>query len=147
MPHVGLSLFAFFLSLFNPFIAEIPNAFLVNDARALRAFFAPQSYIQISLPAPFYFSDQVSAEQAYLLFGRIFAAAKTSGFYPEGDILPTVSRGSFIYKARWEFLTTSRAPGAFRILFYVRGRPAYGSGKGVWRITEIRADRVGTESP
>ncbi|MBM3310002.1 MAG: hypothetical protein FJY80_00675 [Candidatus Aminicenantes bacterium] len=147
MPHVGLSLFAFLLSLFNSFTKEIPGAFLGNDARALRAYFAPGSYIQISLPAPFNFSDQVSAEQAYLLFGRIFASAKTSGFYPEGDILPTVSRGSFIYKARWEFLTTGRSPGAFRILFYVRGRPASRPGRGLWRITEIRADRVGTGDP
>jgi len=145
--HVGLSLLALAFSLLNAFTREIQNAFLGNDPRILRSLLAPDSYVQISLPPPIGFSDQVSDEQAFLLFAEIFSTARTSGFYPEGDVLRTLNRGAFIFKARWEFLTTNRIPGAFRILFYVQVRPSPRPGKALWKITQIRADRIGTGFP
>jgi hypothetical protein len=144
--HIGLSLFFLTLSLFHSFTKEIQSAFLGNDPKILRTLFAGESFLQISLPSPIGFSDELSDEQAYFLFARIFADHKTSGFYPEGDVLQSLDRGAFIYKARWEFLTMNRAPGAFHILFYVRARPSARGRKGFWKITEIRAERIGTGS-
>jgi hypothetical protein len=145
--HVGLSLLVLTLSLLHSFTKEIQNAFLGNDPKVLRSLFAEGSFVQISLPSPIGFSDQVSDQQAYFLFAQIFANYKTSGFYPEGDVLRSLDRRAFIYKARWEFLTSNRTPAAFWILFYVRGRPVAAKGRGFWKITQIRADRIGTGFP
>jgi hypothetical protein len=139
--HVGLCLLSLALSLFNAFTKEIQNAFLGNDPKVLRSLFADGSFIPISLPSPIGFSDQVSEEQAYFLFRRIFAAYPTSAFYPESDILRSLDRGAFIYKARWEFLISDRSL-AFQILFYVRSRPPGPGRKGFWKIAEIRATQI-----
>jgi len=145
--HVGLSLLALALSFFSSLSRDIQNAFLNNDPNGLRTLLEPGSYLQVSLPPPLGFSDLVSDEQAHLLFVRTFAEAKTTGFYPEGGIFRTLSRGRLIFRARWEFLTADGTPGAFRIFCQVKARPPSRAGKGFWKITGIRADPIRTGAP
>jgi len=145
--HVGLCLLALTLSLFQSFTKEIQNAFLGNDPKVLRSLLAAGTFIPISLPSPIGFSDQVSDQQAYFLFQKIFASHPTSGFYPGGEVLRSLDRGAFIYKARWEFLTSNGGSEPFQVMFYVRGRPSGRGWKGFWKITEIRATRIRPESP
>lgn len=137
-----------FLSLFPIFLPSttlnVERAFLQNDARNLRSLFPAQSFINISLPEPISFSDQVSNQQAYFLFQRIFSSYTTFEFYSENQ--PTSLEGnSAIIKTRWSFRDKkNRDQYVFHVFFYLIKQPSNMKGKtsDTWKITEIRAATI-----
>lgn len=138
----------FLLSLFPIIIPSttqnIERAFLQNDPRMLYSLFPPQRHINISLPEPISFSDQVSNQQAYFLFKKIFSSYTTFEFYSESQ--PTSLEGkSAIIKTRWSFRDKkNRNQFVFNIFFYLIKLPSQAEGKtgDVWNITEIRAATI-----
>jgi hypothetical protein len=139
---------ALLLSFLTPASVPVEEAFQAGSPEGLYALLASGSVL-ISLPDPIAFSDQVTREQALLLFRRVFAGFRTIEFRSEGPASAPAGRPGGILKARW--LVHDIGTGAreeFRFFFYlVREPPARGRGTGLsatmWRILEIRAERLG----
>ncbi len=110
----------------------------------LYSLFPSQSHINISLPEPISFSDQVSNQQAYFLFQRIFASYMTFEFYSENQ--PTSIEGkTAIIRTRWSFRDKkNRNQYVFNIFFYLIKRPSTTEDKPGedWKIFEIRAATI-----
>jgi hypothetical protein len=110
----------------------------------LHSLFPPQSHINISLPEPISFSDQVSNQQAYFLFQKIFSSYVTFEFYSENQ--PTSIEGkNAIIKTRWSFRDRkNRNQYVFNIFFYLIKMPSTAEGQSseTWKITEIRAATI-----
>jgi len=130
--------------LLPPNTQNIERAFLQNDARMLQSLFPPQSHINISLPEPISFSDQVTNQQAYFLFQKIFSSYTTFEFYSENQ--PTSIEGnSTIIKTRWSFRDKkNRNQYVFNVFFYLIKLPSQPEGQtgDAWKITEIRAATI-----
>jgi hypothetical protein len=123
---------------------NVERAFLQNDAKMLFSLLPAKSYINISLPTPISFSDQVSNQQAYFLFKWIFASYSTFEFYSEQQ--PAVSMSeNVIFKARWSFKDKkNNNQYVFNIFFNLKKPETVQSGAwdGAWRITEIKAEKI-----
>ncbi len=123
----------------QPTTQNIEKAFLQNSPRILYSLFSSESSINISLPEPIYFSDQVSNEQAFFLFRKVFSSFTTLEFYPEEEFpLPAESQ-SLIFKARWSFKnnkTNDQHP--THIFFYLINEKL----KNSWKIIEIKAEKI-----
>lgn len=147
---VNFHLFALSVLLALPFpiAARVEKAFLQNSPHILRELMTSEGTIPISLPEPLSLADQMSPDQAYLVFGRIFSVFKTTEFYADSKLsaLPGLPGG--ILKARWSFRnerTGDQYP--FRIYFFVvpervpksAGAPGPGI---VLKIVEIRAEKL-----
>lgn len=148
MFHFSIVLLSSFLALLPPLTEEIQRAWLRNSAAELHDVFSRTTALNISLPEPVLFSDQVSHEQAYFLFERIFSTYKTFEFIPEaGFSKPSEPRGR-IFKARWSFRNTrNNTPYLFEVFFYLipdsgpSGSPLAPNAM-PWRISEIKAERL-----
>jgi len=142
--NLALLLLSFFPIFLPSTTQNIERAFLQNDARMLYALFPPQSYINISLPEPISFSDQVSNQQAYFLFKKIFSAYMTFEFYSESQ--PTSIEGeSAIIKTRWSFRDKkNRNQYVFHILFYLIKQSPQQENRtdDRWKIIEIKAATI-----
>lgn len=137
------------LSLPLPIGPRVQTAFLENSPAILCGLLATEATIPVSLPEPLSLADQLSHDQACLVFARFFAVFKTTEFTTDSRLssLPGGSAGG-ILKARWSFRNErTGAQVAFRVYLYVapmRPPPAAG-GRGPWltfRIVEIRAEKV-----
>ena len=144
MGNLAILLLSLFPILLPSTTQNIERAFLQNDARMLHSLFPPQSHINISLPEPISFSDQVSNQQAYFLFQKIFSSYTTFEFYSENQ--PTsIEEKSAIIKTRWSFRDKkNRNQYVFNIFFYLIKLPSKAEGKTgeAWKITEIRAAKI-----
>jgi len=123
---------------------NVERAFLQNNAKMLFSLFPAKSYINISLPSPISFSDQVSNQQAYFLFKRIFASYSTFEFYSEPPPAASQSDG-VILKARWSFKDKKNSNQyVFNIFFNLQNTETVESRKreGGWRIAEIKAEKI-----
>jgi hypothetical protein len=126
---------------------HIEKSFLQNDPAYLYALFDVNGYINVSLPAPISFSDQVSNEQAFYLFRKIFDSYSTFEFYSDREPTP-VGRKSIIFKARWSFQDQMDSKHVLFIFFYMirdSGQDIRLGGKdhiSQWKITEIRAVKL-----
>lgn len=137
------------LSLPLPIGAQVQTAFLENSPAILCKLLASGRAIPVSLPEPLSLADQLSHDQACLVFARFFAVFKTTEFTTDARLssLPGGSSGG-ILKARWSFRNErTGAQAAFRIYLYVAPfrPPPSDSGQGPWlafRIIEIRAEKV-----
>jgi hypothetical protein len=137
-----------FLSLPLPIASRVEAAFLQNSPAILREVLTTQGTIPVSLPEPLSLADQLSPDQAVLVFGRIFSVFKTTEFTtdPRLSSLPGLSGG--ILKARWSFRnerTGNQYP--FRIYFFVvplrlTRSPGTGGTAMAFQIVEIRAERL-----
>ena len=146
MIPLKLPVFSLLLSLLAPGPVELEKAFLRTSARLLRPILA-ETAVLISLPDPLSFSDQVSGEQATLLFSQIFAQYRTLEFYPEGPLVTMPGKPGGIFQAHWSFRDVRTGAGhAFRLFFYLV-RESGPSARGpagpvtVWKVSEIRAER------
>jgi len=135
-------MFHFILGLFialSPTTQSIEKAFLQNNPRILYSLFSSESSINISLPEPISFSDQVSREQAFFLFKKIFSSFNTLEFYPEEEFPFSSENQSFIFKARWSFKdnrNNNQYP--IHIFFYLIKEKL----KNTWKIIEIKAEKI-----
>lgn len=98
-----VSILIFLSSALPPTTEAIEMSFLQNNPRMLYEIFSSQSSITISLPEPISFSDQLSHQQAYFLFRKIFSSYLTFEFYSESELPSTVEETYYIFKARWSF--------------------------------------------
>ena len=137
------------LSLPLPIGTRIQMAFLENSPAALCELLAAEGTIPVSLPDPLSLADQLSHDQACLVFGRFFAIFKTTEFTtdPRLSARPGGASGG-ILKTRWSFRNErTGAQVAFRVYFFVAPvRPPPGAGgREPWlafKIVEIRAEKV-----
>lgn len=149
MSHIGPIIFSFVLSLISSAPARIENAFLHNDAEALKPLLASGTFLGLSVSGPAAFSDVLSDEQTILWFRRFFHSVRTVGFYPEPNSGFSLDRGAFVFKARWEVLDAEGKLLAYDVLFLIRNRFAGRSGsgfaesavrRGIWTLLQIRAE-------
>jgi hypothetical protein len=123
---------------------NIEKAFLQNNSKMLLALLPPKSHINISLPSPISFADQVSNQQAYFLFKKIFSSYSTFEFYSERQNSASQLE-STILKARWSFRDKkNNNQYVFNIFFYLNKIEVQDSEqkKDMWRITEIKAEKI-----
>lgn len=150
MLQVAASLFSVVLSLVSLPAQNIEKSFVRNDVRLLHSQLSHETRINIYLPEPLSFSDQVSDEQAFFLFERIFRRCLTLEFIPEPRIFQSQPGGPIILKARWFLTDTSNnSRFALRVYFMLQPeRPAEAARPGSrrlpsrWRITEIKAEKT-----
>lgn len=123
---------------------NIEKAFLQNNSKLLLELFSVQNPINVSLPEPIYFSDQLSNQQAYFVFKNIFSSYSTFEFYSERK--PQSSENNnHIYQARWSFRDKKNNDQyLFYIFFYLIKETSTDSksSKTGWRITEIKAKKI-----
>jgi len=123
---------------------NIEKAFLQNNSNLLFELFSVQTPINISLPEPIFFSDQLSNEQAYFVFKNIFSSYSTFEFYSEQK--PRSSENNnHIFQARWSFRDKDNNDQyLFYIFFYLMKETTSDntSSKTGWRITEIKAKKI-----
>jgi hypothetical protein len=124
------------LSLFSPTEKSIERAFFQNDAKLIYALLSPKNQINISLPEPVSFSDQVSPEQAFFLFRQICSTFQTFEFYADTELPVLPKKNSLIFKARWSFKNRkSNNQYVLQVFFYLV--------KDIdWKITEIKAEKL-----
>ncbi len=123
---------------------NIEKAFLQNNSKLLFELFSTQNPLNISLPEPIYFSDQLSNEQAYFVFKNIFSSYSTFEFYSERQTQAYENK-NHIYQARWSFRDKKNNDQyLFYIFFYLVKETAEGneSPKTDWKITEIKAKKI-----
>ncbi|MEW5901220.1 MAG: hypothetical protein AB1715_07150 [Acidobacteriota bacterium] len=133
------------LSLLSQTTRSIEKAFFQDDPRILCDLFSRQNHLYLSLPEPFLFADQLSPEQAYFFFRRVYLDYSTFEFYSDAE-LPLLSRGrSVFFRARWSFKhKRSGNQYVLQVFFRLVGEPA-GSGqdsRNPWRISEIKAEKL-----
>ena len=136
------------LSLPVPIASQVETAFLQNSPQILRELLTSEGTIPISLPDPLSLADQLSPDQAFLVFKRIFSVYKTTEFTAEPRLssLPGLPGG--VLKARWSFRnerTGNQYP--FRVYFFIvpgsLSPPGGARGSGIaLKIIEIRAERL-----
>jgi len=123
---------------------NIEKAFLQNNSKLLFELFSSQNPLNISLPEPIYFSDQLSNQQAYFVFKNVFSSYSTFEFYSERK--PQSSENNHhIYQARWSFRDKKNNDQyLFYIFFYLIKETSKEkkSSKTLWRITEIKAKKI-----
>lgn len=123
---------------------NIERAFLQNNPKLLYQLFSAQNPINVSLPEPIYFSDQLSNQQAYFVFKNIFSAYSTFEFYSERQP-QSFEDNNYIYQARWSFRDKKNNDQyLFYIFFYLITETSREnkSSKPGWRITEIKAKKI-----
>jgi len=131
-----------------PVIKPLERAFLENSPEILSGLLTAGGDIQVSLPDPLSIADELSPDQAYLVFKRIFAVYKTTEFFVDPDFSTFQGRPGGILKARWSFLnqkTGDQYP--IRVFIYLAPEPtttgsAPGGRETVLRIVEIRAEKL-----
>lgn len=144
MVKVALTLIAILPLFTSTTTQNIEKAFLQNNSKMLLTLLPQKSYINISLPAPISFADQVSNQQAYFLFKKIFSSYSTFEFYSERQ-KPTLQSDRTILKARWSFRDKrNNNQYVFSIFFYLNRIEVQDNKqkKSVWKITEIKAEKI-----
>ena len=151
--NLSIVLFTVLVSLLPATTQEIEKAFLQNNPRILYSLFSAKSSINISLPEPISFSDQLSNQQAYFLFQKIFSAFTTFEFYSEKELPSELENQYFIFKARWSFRDNkNNNQYVIHIFFYLIKEKSSASlirqslknenSKNTWKIIEIKAEKI-----
>ena len=129
------------LSLPAPVSKPLEKAFLQNSAEVLAQILTSEGSIPVSLAEPLSLADQLSPDQAYFIFRRIFSSYKTTEFFASPGLSYFAGRSGGILKARWSF-RNERTGNSYpmRVFFYLA--PEAGAGGHVLRIVEIRAEKL-----
>ena len=153
MANLSIVLLTVVVSLLPATTQDIEKAFLQDNPKILYSLFSAQSSINISLPEPISFSDQLSNQQAYFLFRKIFSAFTTLEFYSEKEVPSEVENQNFIFKTRWSFRDNKNNDQyVIRLFFYMIKekndvsklglRPKNENLKDSWKIIEIKAEKI-----
>ena len=144
MANLLISALAILSFLLSSTSQNIEKAFLQNNPKMLYKLFASESYVNVSLPEPIYYSDQLSNQQAYFLFQKIFSTYSTFEFYSDRQSLSSQNQ-SYILKARWSFRNKrNNNQYVFNIFFYLINRQEQKKDiiENAWEITEIKAEKI-----
>lgn len=128
----------------SPPAQKIERAFLQDNENLLYTLFPRGGFIHISLPEPISFSDQISSEQAYFFFKKIFASYLTLEFFTETE-LASPREKSFIFKARWSFKNKKdNRLYVYRLFFFMSAKilQKEETQTQTWEITEIKAEKI-----
>jgi hypothetical protein len=143
---VSLSLL---LSLPIPIAARVQTAFLQDSPALLYRLLATRGDIPVSLPEPLSLADQLSPDQTYLVFDRIFSVFKTTEFTTDPELSTLPGSPGMILKARWSFRNkrTGVQYPLRRLYFFVvpvvpPPSPSPGGPVLDFRIVEIRAEKL-----
>ena len=120
---------------------SIERAFLQNNARILLDLLPVEGRINLSLPEPISFSDQLSDQQTYLLLQKIFTTFTTQEFFSELRDAPREDRHYF-FKARWSFQDKNKNLYALDLFFQLGLVPDASTAASDWKITDIRAEKI-----
>ena len=142
MSQLSLCILSVFLSLISFVTKNTEKSFLQNNPQLLLSLLSADTPINISLPEPISFSDEVSGEQAYFLFKQVFRTYTTFEFFPESGAPPRLEKDRFIFKASWSFYNKNLNQVRFRVYFYVRAEPRPSKPGDFWKISEIKAERL-----
>ena len=153
MASLNIIILTVLLSFLSTTSQNIEKAFLQNNPKILYSLFASKSSINISLPEPISFSDQLSNHQAYFLFRRIFSSFTTFEFYSESELPSLPERQDFIFKARWSFKDNkNNNQHVIHIFFYLIKERKIASSfpsnqknekiENSWKIIEIKAEKI-----
>lgn len=145
MAPIGILPLLLTLSLISQTTRTIEKAFFQDDPQLLFSLLSAQGHINISLPEPISFSDQMSPEQAFFFFRQIYATYSTFEFYGDSDLPVLAKGGSFIFKARWSFKNKRNNNQYVLQAFFrlIREQPPPRGGPLIpWRITEIKAETL-----
>jgi len=151
--NLNIVLLSILVSLLPTTTQDIEKAFLQNNPKILYSLFSAKSSINISLPEPIFFSDQLSNQQAYFLFRKIFSAFTTFEFYSEKELPSDLENQNFIFKARWSFRNNkNNDQHVIHIFFYLikekNSDPSFRQSlknenfKNSWKIIEIKAGKI-----
>lgn len=155
MVHLKI-LIPLLFSLLSTTTQDIEKAFLQNNPTILYSHFSSNSSVNISLPEPISFSDQLSNQQAYFLFKKIFSSYTTFEFFSESEIPSAVDEKNFIFKARWSFRDNKNDDQhVLHIFFFLVNEKELQyqtllspvnqkkeEPKNIWKIIEIRAEKI-----
>ena len=153
MANLIVVLLSVLVSLLPTTTQNIEKAFLQNNPKILFSLFSAKSSVNISLPEPISFSDQLSNQQAYFLFKKIFSAYTTFEFYSEKELPSDLENQNFIFKARWSFRDNkNNNQYVIHIFFYLikekNSDPSFRqslkneNSKITWKIIEIKAAKI-----
>ena len=131
-----------------PLASRVETAFLQNSPQILRELMTSEGAIPVSLPEPLSLADQLSADQAFLVFKRIFSVYKTTEFIAEPRLSSVPGLPGGVLKARWSFRnqrTGNQYP--LRVYFFVVPEspppPGRSPGPGIaLKIVEVRAEKL-----
>jgi len=151
--NLNVLLLTVLVSLLPATTQDIEKAFLQNNPKILYSLFSAKSSINISLPEPISFSDQLSNQQAYFLFRKIFSAFTTFEFYSEKELPSDLENQYYIFKARWSFRDNkNNNQYVIHIFFYLIEEKSSASpfrkslknenSKNAWKIIEIKAEKI-----
>lgn len=131
-----------------PVASSLQNAFLQDSPALLSELLTTEGAIPVSLPEPMTLADQLSPEQARLVFERVFASYKTTEFTTEAPPSSLPGSPGLILKARWSFRnkrTGVQYPLRPIYFFAVPAVPPPSSPPGgpvlTFKIVEIRSER------
>ena len=144
MANIILSLTLLLFTSLSSTIQSIEKAFLQNNPQELHALFSSNIFLNISLPEPIDFSEQISSQQAYFLFQRLFSNFTTAEFYTERPNNPAFPK-SHILKARWSFKNKNNDNQyVYNIYFFLKKKEHLfeQDKKEIWEITEIMAEKI-----
>lgn len=136
------------LSFPPPVAARVETAFLQNSPAVLRELLTAEGTIPVSLPDPLSLADQLSPDQTFLVFGRIFSIFKTTEFTTDPRMSSLAGASGGILKARWSFRnerTGDQYP--LRVYFFIvptrlERSPGSRGPTLAFRIVEIRAEKL-----
>jgi len=132
------------ITLLSTTTQDIEKAFLQNNPKTLYSLFSAESGINIS------------RQQAYFLFKKIFSSYTTFEFFSESEIPPDIEDESFIFRARWSFRDNkNNNQHVLHIFLFLlnetglddRASPSLSGREGrnpknAWKIIEIKAEKI-----
>lgn len=139
MANIGIILLALLFPVISTTTQNIEKSFLQNNPKILYSLFSSKSSVNISLPEPISFSDQVTNQQAYFFFRKIFTSYTTFEFFAEEEPPTLPEEPNFIFKAKWSFTDKkNNKRHVFRIFFFLIDEDQ----KNTWKIIEIKAEKI-----
>lgn len=122
---------------------KIQRAFLQNNPRMLHSLFPSGYHVNLSFPEPISFSDQLTDQQAYFLFKKIFSDYLTFEFYSLSEAGELQNRNQ-IYKTRWSFKDKNNNNQYVFHVFFLLRKMKYPAKNNLekWKIIEVKAERI-----
>jgi hypothetical protein len=144
----NVGILAALLALPVPVTKPIEKAFLQNSPDILAEVLTGRGDVPVSIPEPLSLADQLSPDQVYLVFKRVFSVYKTTEFFAAPGLTTLPGRPGGILRARWSFRDQKTGKAyPMRVFFYLspepeEGAPGRSQPRSILKIVEIRGERL-----